>query len=77
MQALMSALNQRKDFKKLNHFRHSTGDLSPMVKRVLLDNHQKFDTGSMDFQTTLIEKLQKMGARSYGMFDSSILKLFN
>ncbi|XP_066151741.1 putative leucine-rich repeat-containing protein DDB_G0290503 isoform X2 [Euwallacea fornicatus] len=71
IEALISALNQRSEYRKLNHFRYSTSDLSPVAKKALLDKQKTlpsgFDSGSVDFQMTIIEKLQKMGARSYGI----------
>ncbi|XP_066246688.1 putative leucine-rich repeat-containing protein DDB_G0290503 isoform X2 [Euwallacea similis] len=71
IEALISALNQRSEYRKLNHFRYSTSDLSPIAKKALLDKQKtlprSFDSGSVDFQMTIIEKLQKMGARNYGI----------
>ncbi|CAH1135566.1 unnamed protein product [Ceutorhynchus assimilis] len=56
MEALMSALNQSKGFKKLDHFRYSVGELSSIVNSDPNDENN----------ATFIERLQKMGAKNYG-----------
>ncbi|KAH1016603.1 hypothetical protein HUJ04_007797 [Dendroctonus ponderosae] len=72
MHALMTALNQKNEFKRLNHFRYSTGDLSPPLNKALKSKMHNSPcpneiSGSVDSTLRIVQKLQKLGAKTYGI----------
>ncbi|XP_050311539.1 uncharacterized protein LOC126747089 isoform X2 [Anthonomus grandis grandis] len=72
MQAIILALNQKMEYKKLNHFRHSVGEVPKTCENA--DDvscckkplSAQTSIHSRASQQSLIERLQKMGAKSYG-----------
>lgn len=70
MQAIMSALNQNNPCKKLSHFRYSLGELTPPSKKPLERQNtfpDRLPNTSPQPNMKIIEKLQKMGAHTYGI----------
>ncbi|ENN77965.1 hypothetical protein YQE_05642, partial [Dendroctonus ponderosae] len=77
MHALMTALNQKNEFKRLNHFRYSTGDLSPPLNKALKSKMHNSPcpneiSGSVDSTLRIVQKLQKLGAKTYGKANSDL-----